>query len=200
MMQIHTTIKAFVPVSIVNEFRNNLAEKGIKSSVEIDEGEWSNFSGDEIADIIVFIKEHKTELIVAGLLVPITYDVLKFAIASMWKALKKAIFKTEDKEEFQKKHISLRVQDADGKLVNLEIEGNIPEGQIEVILDKAFRYLDKDKKEDLFTNTDFVNSINNQRSVQLIYNAETDMWEPVNYTELRKQWDDLMRKIDELDS
>jgi hypothetical protein len=199
-MQIHTTIKSFVPVLIVDEFRDNLAEKGIKSSVEIDEGDWSNFSGDEIADIIVFIKEHKTELIVAGLLVPITYDVIKFAIAVMWKDLKKVAFKAEDKEGFEKKHISLRVQDADGKLVNLEIEGNIPEGQIEIILDKAFQYLDKDKKEDLFTNADFVNITNNQQSVQLIYNAETDIWEPVNYAELRKQWDDLMSKIDALDS
>lgn len=199
-MQLHTTLKSFVPVSIFDEFRDNLAEKGIKSSVEIDDGEWSNFSGDEIADIIVFVKEHKTELIVAGLLVPITYDVLKFAIASLWKALKKTLFKAEDKEEFEKKHISLRIQDADGKLVSLEIEGNITEGQIEVILDKAFQYLNQGKKEDLFTNTDFVNTINNQQSVQLFYNAETEIWEPVNYAELRKQWDDLMGKINALDS
>ena len=118
----------------------------------------------------------------------------------MWKALKKTLFKAEDKEEFEKKHISLRIQDADGKLVSLEIEGNITEGQIEVILDKAFQYLNQGKKEDLFTNTDFVNTINNQQSVQLFYNAETEIWEPVNYAELRKQWDDLMGKINALDS
>jgi hypothetical protein len=189
-MTIHTTIKSYVNKDIIGDFSHQLSKKGINPNVEIDNGEWSNFTGDEIADIIIFIKQHRDELIV-GLVGSAVFEILKFSIAKMWKGLKKAVFTEKDKDDPEQKHISVRIEDTDGRLVEIEFKGNIPVENIEQTIDKAFQYLDKNKKNEIFSDRNYVNEYMGQESVQLHYNAQTDTWDPYNFAELKKQWDDL---------
>jgi len=194
-MTVHTTIKSYVNKDIIGDFSYQLSNKGVTSNVKIDNGEWSNFTGDEVADIIIFIKQHKDELIV-GLIGSAVFEILKYSISKMWKALKKVVFSEKDKDDQEQRHISVRIEDMDGRLVEIEFKGSIPVENIEQTIDKAFQYLDKDKKIEIFSDRNYVNEYMGQESVQLHYNPEKDAWEPFNYSELKKQWDDLMRRSD----
>ena len=199
-MQIHTTIKSFVPSTIVDEFRVDLSQNGLTTTVDVEDSEWDHFDGGEIADIIVYIREHATELVVTGLAFPFAYDVLKLSISRMWKLLTKVKFRKEDKVEPAKKHISLRIQDAQNRVVQIEINGNLTAENIETIIASALTYLEASKKEQLFGNNDFVSNAKNEQSVHLYYNPTTGVWEPYNFAKLKEEWDDLMKKIDEFNS
>jgi hypothetical protein len=199
-MQIHTTIKSFISSAIVDEFRSNLSQTGLTSTVEIEDSEWTHFDGGEIADIIIYIKEHAVELAVTGLAAPFAYDVLKSSISKMWKSLTKARFRKEDKNEPDTKHISVRIQDSQNRVVQIEINGNLPVASIEAVISAALTNLDTPKKEQLFKNKDFVSTTKTGQSVQLYYNPSTNIWEPYNYAKLKEEWDDLMKQIDKLES
>lgn len=199
-MQITTTIKVFVPSSIATNFRVELLQNGLTTSIEIEDEEFAHYDGGEIADIIVFIKEHATELVVTGLLAPLVYDVLKSAVSNMWKSLTKVSFRKEDKDEHTEKHISVRIEDSQKRVVIIEIKGDLSPEKIDEIVASAFANLEASKKETLFSNKDFVSSTKNQETVQLHYNSSTGIWEPYNFSELKKEWDELMRKIDDLES
>jgi hypothetical protein len=199
-MQIHTTIKSFVPSIIVDEFRADLSQNGLTTTVEIEDSEWAHFDGGEIADIIVYIREHTTELVVTGLAAPFAYDLLKSSISRMWNLLTRVKFRKEDKDEPSKKHISLRIQDAQNRVVQIEINGNLTAENIEAIIASALTNLELSKKEQLFASKDFVSNIKNEQAVHLYYNPSTGFWEPYNFAKLSQEWDDLMKQIDELES
>ncbi len=199
-MQIHTTIKSFISSAIVDEFRSNLSQTGFISTVEIEDSEWAHFDGGEIADIVIYIKEHAVELVVTGLAAPFAYDVLKSSISKMWKSLTKARFRKEDKNEPDTKHISVRIQDSQNRIVQIEINGNLPADSIEAVISAALTNLDAQKKEQLFSNKDFVNSSKTEQSVHLYYNPSTGIWEPYNFAKLKEEWDDLMEQINKLET
>lgn len=199
-MQINTTIKSFVPSSIADNFRNELAQAELSCAIDIEDAEWAHFDGGEIADIIVYIKDHATELAVTGLAAPFVYDIVKSAVIKMWRLLIKVKFRKEDKNEQDSKHISLRIEDTQNRVIQIEIKGDLPADKIEEIMASAFAYLQGSEKDTLFSKKEFVNSEKNQHSVQLYYNPETGFWEPLNFEKLRKEWAELMRQINNLDS
>lgn len=199
-MQIATTIKAFVPSSLATNFRDELFQNGLTTSIEIEDERYLNFDGGEIADIIIYIKQHTTELVITTLMGPFVYDILKSAISKMWKSLIKASFRKEDKDKHEEKHISVRIEDSQNRVINIEIKGDLPAEKIDEVIAKAFAYLEASKKQALFSNKDYVSTAKTQETVQLYYNPSTSIWEPYNFSELRKEWEQLMRKVEDLES
>ncbi len=161
------TVKHYIPQEIITEFGDEIQSDELKTNFYTDTEEFFNFTGSEVADFII-----------AGLLLPAAYDMIKTGVVGLWKKLDKA--KEADKDGRITRHISLRLESEDGKIVVLELKGDIKNKTIEKIVDEAFEFLKPETKEKLFSNKDFVSTSNpgNIPTVILLLNEDTGKWEP----------------------
>jgi hypothetical protein len=65
-----------------------------------------------------------------------------------------------------------------------------------IIIDKAFDIIKTDKKDDIFAEFRFVdNSSFFFPSIELKYNPETQIWEPENFEDKRREIDNLLDQL-----
>jgi hypothetical protein len=186
----------YVPPEIIKDFEIHIDES---LSVDIihDNEDYDNFIGGP-ADVIVYINQHLTELIIGGYLINATYDGIKYAIIGTWKKIVKYYSKQKNELQKDKNFIKLKFKVKSGKTVEFDLNGNISEKLIESLTDKIFSYLkNQDQQEIDFSNRELKNMEDFEPTLRFHYNSKSKKWEPVNYTLLRKQIEELMRKASE---
>jgi hypothetical protein len=186
---------------ISDELISNFIESGIGNELKVEittkkeEQKYYNFSGAEIADIILYFDEHTTELIVKGVLIKAAYDILKGGVKLLWNGLKNVIVKkvkAGSEPTDKPTSISLRLM-ANDKAIEIVLDGDISDDQIDKIIDQSFTYLQSDKLEDDIKNPDFLPRNEPKPRIRLVYNKETKTWEPKNFGEARRQMEEYQK-------
>ncbi|MEQ9097672.1 MAG: hypothetical protein RIF36_22535 [Imperialibacter sp.] len=195
------TYKHYIPDEWIEEVETSV-KPVLSTSLKKDKDkeEFYSFSGPEIADIIIFIKDNPYSIFLA----PALYDVLKTCVIGLWK---KVITLNFDKIKSYKtansklKKIKVRYEDSSDRVVNINIEGDISESLIESVVDKAFEALTTEKRDEVFGNENYVDPSSEKKSVELKYNLQTETWEAVDFAELKRKADEFQKRArDKFDS
>jgi hypothetical protein len=184
-----------VPVEIISDL--NCLEKNIEVNLVHDELEHFNAAGGP-ADIIVYINNHLTELMVGGLIFPAVYDGVKFCVKSAWKKLVAYYSSRKSQYHDDGNSITLSFEIKPDKTIEYHLEGNIKDESIDKLTEEIFRHLKNTSLIDSsFNNPDFKNETEEKPKIRMRFNKETEKWEPVNYTLLRKEFDDFLKQAED---
>lgn len=188
----------YIPDELISDFeKTGLNEKlDVELVLEKEEQKYYNFTGSEIADIVIYIQQHTTELLVGGLLVSATYDILKGSVKLLWTGLSKLTVKklqSGGKETDKPKSISIRLMGKE-RAVEIVLDGDVNEEQADKIIDESFKYVNSEKINEDFKNPDFIpNNKAEKPRIRLIYNKEKQIWEPENFGEYRRKMEEYQR-------
>lgn len=188
--------KHYIPDDWIIEFEDGITKNGLTVGKYKDEDKYYNFEGPELADIIVYIKDNPTSIFIA----PAAYDIAKYGVISLWKKLRGLNVKVikQQSAEPKRKKLSIQYEDADGRKLNINLEGDISDDLIEEVVEESFDMIKSDKKEKFYTNKDYVNDNNDNPTVELNYNENSKQLEPKNHDEIRKFIKGLEDEIDKL--
>lgn len=186
----------YLSKKLIQEFENLHLNTKKNSSIQIGvepKSQLENFEGKEISDIVIYIQQHKTELIVGGLIVNATYDIFKSGIKFLWTGLcKLPIKKSKHKKDIPQKSITVKFESND-RIAEVAFEGDIDVTQIESVIDKAIDFINSDKLETAFKTPDFIPSREDKPRIRLKFNQDKQIWEPENFGDYRRQMEDMMR-------
>ena len=161
-----------VPKEIIDDLKTNL-DKSFSLSISNEKEEYSNFTGGP-ADIIIFIDEHLTELIIGGLLVNATYDGLKYAIQLLWKKIVASYSKQKNKFQTDKNYIELKFKLKPNKTLEFNLNGDIDEKIINDLTNNIFSYLrNKEQRQNDFKNPRFKDNTIPQTRIKMTINPKT---------------------------
>ena len=184
-----------VPVEIVSDLDS--LEKNIEVNLVRDELEHFNAEGGP-TDIIVYINNHLTELIAGGLVVNAVYDGLKFCVKSTWKKLLAYYLSRKSQYHDDGNAITLSFEIKPDKTIEYHLEGNIKSESIDKLTEEIFRHLKNASLiESSFNNPDFKDETTEKPKIRMRFNKETEKWEPVNYTLLRKEFNDFLKQTED---
>jgi hypothetical protein len=181
----------YIPDELISDFEQLGLDKQLDVEIvkEKEEQKYYNFTGPEIADIIIYVQQHTTELIAGGLLVNVAYDLLKGGLKILWTGLSKLAIKklhSGGKETDKPKSISIRLMGKD-KAVEIVLLGDVNEDQAETIIDESFKYISSEKLDEAFKNPDNIPEKSEKPRIRLIYNKEKQIWEPENFGDYRRK-------------
>ncbi len=182
----------YVPDELISDFEKLRLDKQLQVDIkkEKEEQKYYNFTGSEISDIVIYIQQHTTELIVGGLLVNLAYDTLIGGIKLLWTGLSKLAIKklqSGGKETDKPKSISVRLIDKD-RAVEILLDGDVAtEEQANKIIEESFKFMNSPKLNEAFSNPDFIPNEKAKPRIRLIYNKEKQIWEPENFGEYRRK-------------
>lgn len=166
-------------------------------SIEHDKEEYFNFSGGP-ADVLIYIDQHLTETIIAGLLVPALYDSLKSAIKSTWKKIIQHYRQKSFTFQEDKNNIELNFKLNPDRTIEFKLRGDVDEQTINDTVENIFRYLrDKEKQDIDFQHPDYKDRLDTKPRIRMRYNPQTNKWEPVNFAEIEKLMNELRKRAEE---
>ncbi len=176
------------------EFKNDL--KGYNVIIDKQpEPEYHYATGSLINDIIIFISENQTNLIVSGLIVRGTYDLLKFSITKLISRIrKKAQSKGEEITETKKISVKHNIGD---KTIEFEIEANLSDELIEKAIEQSFQLLQEQQTIEILKDVNFLSKEYDYKQAKFIFNEKNNLCEPINYGEIRKEYVELIKKANQ---
>lgn len=185
-----------LPFEIIEDFKKNIERSSISITVIHDKYQYYNATGGP-ADIIIYIDQHLTELIVggvSGLVVNGVYDSIK----TIWKKLQ-AYYSTQQTEiQEDKNYISLNFKLKPDRTLKYSLEGTVDEKIIINLTENIFKYLkDTEKQNKDFQNPDFKDKDDLKPKIRMRYNPKTNSWNPVNFAEFEKWRDEQIRQAEE---
>ena len=197
MKEITISYRDYLPSDLISDFVK-LAE-GLKVPVRenkiVSQKRFYNFEGPEIHDLIIFINQHQTELVV-GLLGAATYDIIRYGIKRIWvgisRLVKNRLYSTGKKEK-EDKSILFIISDIN-KRIEVAFKGDVSEDQADKIINKLFEFFSSESLNESFSNPDYHPNNEDIPTIKLIFNKETDTWEPENYGERRRKMDEIMKE------
>lgn len=182
-----------LPSEITDDFKKSLEKSDLILKVSHDRKEYFNFTGGP-SDILIYINQHLTELLITGLLAPALYDGLKYSLKNTWKKLVQHYKKRNYQIEEDKNCIELNFKLHKDKTIEFNLNGSIDEKAINVTVDKMFEYLtDKPKHDEDLNNPDLLDGHSLKPRIRLQFNSRTNKWEPTNFAKLKKQIEELRR-------
>jgi len=194
--KIDLVYKHCIPEDWIEEFEHYFDSTDIQFKKAKTEEKYYNFTGSELADIILFIRENPESIIVGSFLAPAVYDLLKTGLAILWKKLKTLNvnkLQSGGKSEPKGNRISVRYQDIQERKIEINIEENLNDDLIEEIIEESLVVLKPEKNEEIFTQPDFVDNSQGKPRVEFKYNSKTQLWEPVNFGQIRRKIEDYQR-------
>jgi hypothetical protein len=181
----------YIPEELIADFEKLGVDHQLQVEIkkEKEEQKYYNFTGSEIADIVIYVQQHTTELIVGGLLVNLAYDTFKGGLKLLWTGISKLAIKklqSKGKETDKLKSISLRLMDKD-RAVEVVLEGDVDDKQADKVIDEAIKFISSEKLNEAFKNSDFIPEQTEKPRIRLKFNKELQVWEPENFGEYRRQ-------------
>jgi hypothetical protein len=182
-----------IPEEFITDFKNNI-DRSLTLTTQHDTGEISYLDGGP-SDIIIFIEEHLTEIIIGGILIPAIYDGLKLAIKRLWIKIVKYYSKQNTVFEEDKNFIELNFKIKPDKTIIFNLKGNIDDKLVDKITENLFEYLkDLEKHKTDFNNPDYQSTNEDDLNIIMIFNTTNNTWEPFNYSNINKKMGDMFRK------
>jgi hypothetical protein len=183
-----------IPEKLILEFKHDLQDFNVIVEKQTDsESEYavSTF----INDIIIYISQNQTALIVSGLIVRATYDLLKFSLGKLFTGLKKHIAQSNVINPEQKK-ISIKHTIGD-KTIEFELETNLSDELYEKVIEQSFEILKDDNTQTILYNQDYLSKEFDYRQAKFIFNEQSGLWEPINYGIIRKKYEDSIKNVNQ---
>lgn len=174
-----------IPDELILELKNNLREFNVIVEKQPD-SVYEYATGSAINDILIYISENQTSLIVSGLIVRATYDLFKFSIGDLYKGLKKHLSKDSNGKLGQKK-ISIKHRIGEQTL-DFELETNLNDDLVEKAIEQSFELLKSEKTKEIITNKDYLSKEYDYKQAKFLFNVNNGLWEPINYGEIRKEY------------
>ncbi|HMK24645.1 MAG TPA: hypothetical protein VK483_01350 [Chitinophagaceae bacterium] len=179
-----------LPLKIIEDFPANFRKTEITVRV-IKEEEYDNFTGGP-ADLIIYIHKHLEEFIIGG----VTYDILKSSLQRIWRKLVQYYRKTKEKIHEDKNLIELNFEVRQNGTIEFNLMGDIDDKSIDNAVDKIFEYLrDQEKANKDLKTPDLMDANSSKPRIRMVYDANSNSWQPVNFTEMSKKFEELMREI-----
>ena len=174
--------KKHISANSFDEIKNNLRASNIEFKAVTEETEYDNFIGPEISDVIVFIKD----TIISGAV----YDLIKTSIVSIWDTLKSANSKGSKK-------MRIEYTDVKNRTIKINVDENFNKENAAYIIGEAIKVLKETENEKIFNEPDFVHSDDFETTIEMNFNPISNSWEPTNFSEMRKRWEDLEKEAEE---
>lgn len=197
--ELNITFQHYVPEELIESFTQLGIDKQseIKIIAKKEDQEYHYYSGVEISDIIIYIQQSPAEVITNGFIIPVAYELLKNGLKFLWAGLSKISIKklqSSGKEVNQPKNIYVKIINKD-KSVEIILDGDANELQANKIIDESFKFINSEKLDDVFQNPDFIQENMKQKTIRLIYNKETQVWEPENFGNYRRQMEEFEKMV-----
>lgn len=194
MKELTITYQDYIPDELIRDFRklvqsNELQIKVSKKEREHSDGRWNNFETVAVNDIIIYINQHPTELII-NFISDSVFLLIVTGIKQLWVNISKPSVQKIGGE----KGIELKIKDV-SKSIDVSFSGDVNEKQADLIIKGFVDYLKSKNVNNAFDNPDYVNTKNDKPEIHLIYDKEEDIWEPENFGEQKRKMEELRRHI-----
>jgi hypothetical protein len=131
---------SYIPLELIHEFTSEIGTHENPGSLEIrqQEEKYINFIGPDLSDIIIFIRQHATDITVNAFLAPMIYDIIKTGLPKLWaKFSKKAVMMVSlNRQQEKTKRISLLIKKDDSG-VEIVLEGNVDDPEAQRLVEMA---------------------------------------------------------------
>lgn len=130
--------KHYIPLGWIEEFELNFQPNQIEIDKVRDDEELRFFTGPEIADIIIFIKNNPESI----LLYPAIYDAFKHGLLKLIQKIKgldlKKI-KSYKTANSHRKEISIQYKNSKGEKIRLDIDGELNNEELIEVIDQTLK-------------------------------------------------------------
>lgn len=185
-----------LPFEIIEDFEKNIKKSSISITVIHDKDQYYNATGGP-ADIIIYIDQHLTEIIVggvSGLVINGVYDSIK----TIWKKLRTYYSTKKIEIQEDKNYISLNFKLKPDRTLKYSLEGTVDEKIINNLTANIFEYLkDTEKQNKDFQNLEYKDEDDLKPKIRMRYNPKTNSWNPVNFAEFEKWRDEQIRQAED---
>lgn len=189
----HIFYKRSIPDNYVKDFIEEIYSDELIYSIEKENPDVDYFDGPELSNVVLYIEQHYIDWLIGGLTMPLIYDTFKFAMRNLYVAVK-AKQKGKNKKETL---ISIRVREGK-RQIKIDFDESIGSEKFNIVVEKAFEHLKPDEKKKLFSNENWVATMyGGNQTVYLQYNKTTGLWEPHDLSQAKKEWDDMIKKMDD---
>ncbi|MET0465870.1 MAG: hypothetical protein ABW007_22095 [Chitinophagaceae bacterium] len=187
----------YIPDDLIVEFDKLRVGDHLQVEIKTKKAEqkYYNFNGPEIADILIYVEEHTTELIVSGFLVNVAYDMFKSGLKLLWTGISNLAVKkmnANDKQTDKKKSISITLAVKD-RAIEVILEGDVEDKQANILIDEAFKFISPESLNEAFNNPDFIEQPTDKPKIRLRFDKEKQVWQPENFGEHRRQVSDFQK-------
>lgn len=169
---------------ILNDFERQI-DKSISLKIYLDPLE--HF--DPPADVVIYINEHLTEIIiggVSGVLTSAFWDGVKF----LWSR----VAKKSTKEHRSDIDINFRI--SPDRTIEFNLTGNIGSAEINTLVGQILKYLaDVEQQDKDFANSNLIDMRDTKPRIRVRYNPATKNLEVVNVAEQQKRTEEMIRKL-----
>lgn len=175
----------YIPDDLIADFAQ-LAQPTKIEKKEVQTGRWNNFETAPINDIIIYINQHP---VVAGII----SNAIWAGVILLWvgiSKLSKTILHTGRKYTDRQTNILLKISDST-RGIDIVFEGDVTEPQANDLIDILREFLNSEKVNNAFFDSDNIPEDSKKPEIRLIYNQENKTWEPENFGEKRRRMDEL---------
>jgi hypothetical protein len=195
MKEINITYQSYIPSELIADF-TELVQPVRVNKKELKKGPWNHFESTVINDVTIWINQLPTEFvygsIAGGILGNAAWAILKAALKLLWAGISKLPIKIlhAGTQTDKRKSILLRFSDKN-RGIEIVFEGDVNEQQANSLIDSLIEYLNSEKVNDAFYNSDNIQDNSKIPEIRIIYNWEKGIWEPENFGEKRRKMDEL---------
>jgi hypothetical protein len=187
MKDLTIVYQSYIPVNLITDFTQVVHPVKVEKK-EVKTGAFNHFDAPDINDIIIYIDQHPTEVIVG-----IINNAVWAGIALLLVGISKLPLKflhSGGKQTDRQKCISLRLSD---KIRGIEVvfKGDVNEQQADTLINSLKEFLNSEKVNDAFYNSDNIPENSKKPIIRLIYNKKKKIWEPENLGDKRRKMDEL---------
>jgi hypothetical protein len=178
----------YIPDDLIADFAQ-LAQSTKIEKKEVQSGRWNNFEIAPINDIIIYINQHP---VVAGII----SNAIWAGVILLWvgiSKLSKTILHTGRKYTDRQTKILLKISD-NTRGIDIVFEGDVTEPQANDLIDILREFLNSEKVNNAFYDSDNIPEDSKKPEIRLIYNQENKTWEPENFGEKRRKMDELRKQ------
>lgn len=173
-----------VPRDILEDF-----EQQIDTSIHLKIYEDPLDHFDPPPDLVIYVNEHLTEIIIGGI-----SGVLTSAIWDGVKALWRKVIKKSTKEH--ESDIELNFKISSDNTIEFHLSGKIDHNRIDSVVSQMMKYLsDVEQHKRDFSNVQLLDKQYSKPRIRVRYNPSKQQIEVVNATEERKRTEEMLRKL-----
>jgi|GEM_PF-6692835 len=171
-----------VPRKVFSDF-----EQKIDKSIELEIYEDLAYHFEAPADVIIYINEHLTDIIVGGVGVGLLTN-------GLWDGLKALFAKVIKRRKQTRIELSFRFKS--DKTLEFYLAGDVSPNHVDAMVEKILKYLIdiKQQKKD-FANPDFKDKRDVKPRIRVRYNPKTEKLEVVNFAELKNDEEGLLKRL-----
>jgi hypothetical protein len=170
-----------LPREILRDF-----ESKIDKSISLKIYEDKNDHFEPPADIVIYVNEHLTEVIIGGISGLLT--------GALWDGIKALLSKVIKRKKGNSIELDFSIKH--DRTIEFSLTGDVDLKSVETIVENILEYLkDAEQQERDFANLNFKERPNEKPRIRVRYNPKTDRLELINFTVQRKENEERFKEV-----